>query len=203
MKLRIISTLLSLMVSTSLWAYGTGVSTYPLMPEKKLISTEFTGITSTGGGVGLQARYTQKLNATTIVEAGIGMSGGEFDSRIFAGADFEIFPDYQKQPRVAVKAYFENVKEFGLRRNVVGVTPTVSKGFNFWGNEGFPFLSVPVGLSLDTENQMYRTIISANFGIVGNLPIEGYKHWTASIEGIISVKDTYSGIFMGLTYPIN
>ena len=203
MKLRIFSSLIFLMTSASVWAYGTGISTFPLMPEKKLISTEFTGITSNGGGIGLQARYTQKLNSTTVLEAGIGMSGGQFDSRIFGSADFEIFPDYQRQPRVSLKANFENVKEFGLRRNVVGVTPTISKGFNFWGEEGFPFISFPVGLSLDTENQMYRTVISTNIGIVGNLPIEGYKHWTASVEGIINLKDTYSGIFMGLSYPIN
>lgn len=44
------------------FAYGTGVSTYPLEADQKLISTEFTGITSAGGGMGLQARFTQKLN---------------------------------------------------------------------------------------------------------------------------------------------
>ena len=38
------------------------------MTDKKLISTEFTGVTSTGGGVGVQARYTQKLNKLTTLD---------------------------------------------------------------------------------------------------------------------------------------
>ncbi|MBH48317.1 MAG: hypothetical protein CME71_09135, partial [Halobacteriovorax sp.] len=63
MKLRNIALILSLSaLSSTAWAYGTGYSSFPLSIEKRMLSTEVTGVTSTGGGMGVQARYTQKAN---------------------------------------------------------------------------------------------------------------------------------------------
>lgn len=188
--------------SSNLWAYGVGVSTYPLMTDKKLVTAEMTGITSTGGGMGLQARYSQKMNSALLLDAGVGLGAGDRSNRIFAGADYEIFPDYMNQPRFSIKTSLANAREFEKRRNILSTAPILSKGFSFWGEEAFPFIAVPVGLSLESGSKTYETLVAVSLGVTGNLPIEGYRHLAANIEGTINVKDSYSGIFMGISYPI-
>ncbi len=199
----LLSALVMLLASSSVWGYGTGISTYPLMLQKRYISAEFTGITSAGGGVGLQGRYTQKINDSIIWDIGLGMGGGERTSRVFAAADFELFPDYQRQPRVSIKINLENSKDFDVRKNSIGFAPTFSKGFLFWGKEAYPFISVPYNISLNSLGNTYQTNANFNVGVTGNLPIEGYKHLTATLEGTIKIKDSYSGIFLGISYPMN
>ena len=185
-------------------AYGTGISSFPLDVETKLISAEFTGITSTGGGLGMQARYTQKLTEKGAIDAGLGISGGERSARIFAGYDVELFPDYENQPRTSIKAFLENSKEFNSRRNILGLAPTISKGFVFWGKEAFPYLSLPYGISLDGTSNSYKTTISANLGISGIIPADvgPDKQLTANAEAIVGLKDSFSGVFFGVAYPI-
>ena len=203
--MKLVSLLASLMFlgSQTVFAYGTGYSQYPLLPEKRLVSTEFTGITSNGGGVGVQGRFTQKLNSKAVVDAGLGMSGGERDSRFFVGADYELFPDYGNQPRVSTRISFENAKEFDVRRNILSVAPTVSKGFSFWGEEAYPFISLPVAVNLDSDSKTYQSQMNLNLGVTGNLPISGYKHLIGSLEGTIDLKDSYTGVFLGVSYPLN
>lgn len=185
-------------------AYGMGLSTYPLKVETKLISAEFTGITSRGGGIGMQARFTDRLSESGTVDAGLGISGGERSARLFAGYDYELFPDYENQPRTSLKAFVENSKEFNARRNILGLAPTISKGFTFWGKEAFPYLSIPYGISLNGNNNSYSTTLSANIGISGLIPADvgADKQLTASAEAIIGLKDSFSGVFLGVAYPI-
>ena len=191
-------------VSQQAHAYGTGLSSFPLEVETKLLSAEFTGITSTGGGIGMQARYTQKLNEKGTVDAGLGISGGERSARLFAGYDYELFPDYEIQPRTSIKAFIENSKEFSARRNIIGFAPTVSKGFSLWGKEAFPYISLPYGISLNGNSSTYNTTLSANIGISGVIPADvgPDKQLTANAEAIIGVKDSFSGVFFGVAYPI-
>ncbi|MGZ3788667.1 MAG: hypothetical protein ACXVLQ_09105 [Bacteriovorax sp.] len=197
---------LAMMAGTSqkAHAYGTGLSSFPLEVETKLISAEFTGITSTGGGIGMQARYTQKLSEKSTIDAGLGISGGERSARLFAGYDVELFPDYENQPRTSIKAFVENSKEFESRKNILGVAPTFSKGFSFWGKEAFPYLSFPYGISLDGRSNSYKTTLSANLGLTGVIPADvgPNKQLTASAEAIVGLKDSFSGVFFGVAYPI-
>lgn len=195
--------LISLATSMNAFGYGTGYVTYPLMPEKRIVSTEFTGIASNGGGIGLQGRFTQRVNEKLIVDAGLGMAGGERDSRFFVGADYEIFPDYMKQPRFSTKVTYTNAKEFDVRRNIFSIAPTVSKGFSFWGNEAYPFFSLPVGVNLNGSSKTYESQINANMGITGNLPFEGYKNLMGTVETTIDIKDSFTAFFVGVSYPLN
>lgn len=190
--------------SHSAHAYGTGLSSFPLEVETKLISAEFTGITSTGGGIGMQARYTQKISEKGTIDAGLGISGGERSARLFAGYDYELFPDYENQPKTSIKAFIENSKEFRDRRNILGIAPTISKGFSFWGKEAFPYISLPYGISLNGNSNSYNTTLSANFGVSGVIPADvgPNKQLTANAEAIIGVKDSFSGAFFGVAYPI-
>jgi hypothetical protein len=203
MKNLLVKSAITAVISLSACGYGTGQSSYPLLPEKKLVGAEFTGITSTGGGVGVQGRYTQKINSKIVFDAGLGISGGERDSRFFLGTDYELFPDYMNQPRVSIRFNYENAKEFDVRRSILSIAPTVSKGFSFWGTEAFPFFSLPVGINLDGDSKTYESQINANFGVTGNIPLKGYKHLIGTIEGSIKVKDSYTGIFASISYPIN
>ncbi|MBC7714581.1 MAG: hypothetical protein H7177_14640 [Rhizobacter sp.] len=191
--------------STAAFGYGMGISTFPLQEDKKVLSAEVTGIVHNGSGVGLQARYTQKLTSTSTVDAGLGIAAGERSARLFAGYDYELFPDYDVQPRTSLKAFIENSKEFGTRRNIVGVAPTVSKGFDFWGHEAFPYLSLPYGISLDGKRNSYETTLSANLGISGTIAPEysmTSKPVTANAEVIVGLKDSFSGVFVGFGYPL-
>lgn len=194
---------LALVVTSKVFAYGTGISTYPLEAEDKLIGAELTGITSSGGGMGLQTRYTQKINEKATFDAGLGISGGEHSARAFLGTDVMLFPDFESQPRVSVKGFLENSKEFGVRRNILGLAPTFSKGYSFWGHEAYPYLSIPYGISLDGSRNSYQTTMSANLGVSGLLPKEwSGKQITANAEAVLSMKNSYSGFFVGFAYPI-
>ena len=199
----LLSALGLVLMSTNAWSYGTGISSYPIMLQQRFISAEFTGITSTGGGVGVQGRYTQKFNTNMIFDGGIGMGGGDRSSRIFAGVDFELYPDYQKQPRISVKGTINNAKEGDSRKTSLGVAPTFSKGFSFWGHEAYPFVAIPFNVSLDSNNSTYNTNANLNIGIAGAVPVDGFKHLTATFEGTINIKDSYTGLFLGVAYPFN
>ncbi|PIP95197.1 MAG: hypothetical protein COW00_13680 [Bdellovibrio sp. CG12_big_fil_rev_8_21_14_0_65_39_13] len=192
-----------LMAVSGAFAAGTGYSTYPLSMEKTLIGAEFTGITSNGGGVGVQGRFTQRVNSKFNYDAGIGISGGQRSSRIFAGADYELFPDYENQPKISLKSTIQNSKDFDRRVNSVSLAPTVSKGFSFWGEEAFPFISLPYAINLDSQSSTYNTSFNVNVGITGKLPIEGYSNLIGMLEATVSVKDSFTGIFAGVSYPIN
>ena len=102
-----------------------------------------------------------------------------------------------------VLGLFHQRKEFDVRRNIFTVAPTVSKGFSFWGNEAFPFFSLPVGVNLNGDSKTYETQINANLGITGNLPIEGYRNIMGTVETTVDVKDSFTAFFVGLSYPLN
>lgn len=194
-----------LATANKVFAYGMGISTFPLELDKKIISAEVTGVVSHGSGLGLQARYTQKLNEASSFDAGLGIAGGERSTRIFAGYDYELFPDYDTQPRTSIKAFIENSKEFESRKNILGIAPSISKGFSFWGHEAFPYLSLPYGLRLDGNKNTYGTSLSANIGVSGIIPREyaaTSKPITANAEIILALKNSFSGIFFGFGYPL-
>tara|TARA_B100000029_G_scaffold2821_1_gene3423 strand:+ start:3106 stop:3723 length:618 start_codon:yes stop_codon:yes gene_type:complete len=202
--LKLLSGLIAtILFSTLSWSSGIGISSYPLMIDKKYVSLEMTGVLSSEGGFGVQGRYTQKLHSKMTLDAGLGISGGKRSGRIFAGLDYEFFPDYMKQPRFSVKALIQNVKEGMNRKNMFGITPVFSKGFSFWGIEGFPYASIPLAISLNGSEKSYETIANLSVGLTGKIPFQGYRHLTANLEGMLNIKDSYSGLFCGLAFPMN
>ena len=195
--------LLSVVFPITVFGYGLGISTHPLGLQKKIINAEVGGVISNGTGAGVQARYVQKINPVMVIDGGIGASGGDRSSRFFLGSDFLILPDYGYQPRFSLKTTLENAKEFGGRHNILSVSPTVSKGFSFWGYEAYPFVGLPVGLNLDNDSKTYNSQIMAALGATGRIPIKGYERFMANLEGNINIKDGYSSVFVGISYPLN
>jgi hypothetical protein len=190
-------------LSAQAFGHGMGLSSYPLELGRNMFSTEFTGVTSSGGGVGLQGRYSRKINEKMVFDAGFGISGGERNSRFFVATDYEIFPDYMEQPKFSIRTSIENAKEFGIRKNIISIAPKISKGFSFWGAEAFPYFAIPLGINLDSDNKQYESQLAMNLGITGNLPIEGYRNILGILETTIGVKDSYTALFAGFSFPIN
>lgn len=124
----------------SLLAAGTGQTVYPLKENEKMIAAEFLGVVQEEGGIGLQGRYTQKLVEKLNFDFGLSVSGGERSSSFFVGGEYEIFPDYEYQPRFSVRSFYENLKLGGERRHQFKISPTVSKQFDFWDIQGIRML---------------------------------------------------------------
>lgn len=186
------------------WGANVGISTFPLVQNKKFLSAEFNSVVSKGGGDGVQGRFTQRVSESISIDAGIGVNGGiRATGRAFVGADFEVYPDYVNQPRFSVKAALENAKEIIGRVNKVTFAPTISKGFSFWGKEAYPFVSFPLGLGLMNSSSRYETIANLNFGINGKIPLSGMAHLIGVIEASVSLKDSYSSINAGVSFPMN
>ena len=201
--MKFVTVILLALGMSQLFAHGVGLSSYPLELQKNMFSTEITGITSNGGGIGLQGRFSRKINEYTVLDAGFGISGGERNSRFFVAADYEIFPDHLKQPKFSLRTSLENAKEFGTRRNIIGIAPKLSKGFSFWGHEAFPYLAMPMSINLDGDNKQYESQLGMNVGITGNLPFEGYRKILGVLETTVGVKDSYTAFFAGVSFPLN
>lgn len=180
--------------------YGMGVVSRPFEMKKKMVSAEFAGVFNNGSGAGMQARYRQEINEKVNFDAGIGAAGGERASRFFIGADIEMFPDYGNQPRISTRTSITRASEFNQTHTILGIAPTVSKGLSFWGQEAYPFVAIPLGLNLGEQNT-YQTQAALSAGMAMNLPIEGYNNLIANVEMNVNLKDSYNGLFAGLTYP--
>jgi hypothetical protein len=196
-----------LFAALSLWtwsyahSYGIGLSSFPMAEEAKTLSAELTGIMTDDGGAGLQARYSQRLTSRFHLDAGAGLGAGDRSMRIFAGIDSEIYPDYMNQPRISVKSWLSRAEEYDRGRTHLGVAPVVSKGFSFWGKEAFPYVAIPLTLALDGSSKTYETTLQTSLGINGNLPIEGYEKFLGTVEFNLDLKDSFTGILVGLAYP--
>ena len=197
---------LSLMLmAPSLHARGVGISALPLPVGQKLISTEFTGILSKGGGIGFQGRFSRKIRPLTTLDLGVGMSGGDHSSQAFVGVDTEVLPEYRNQPRVSVKGYLESAKEAGTRQNRLAMAPTLSKGFSFWGHVAYPHISFPYSIDLDANNKTYATSLSTNLGVSGILPIRGQssKPLIGHAEAVIGLKNGHTGLMVGVSWMMD
>ena len=204
MNVKTFSLLLALGLSTSALAHVVAYSTLPLPKDKKLFSSEMTGDVSDGGGVGIQGRFVYVPTMVKgNVDAGFGLAGGERSMRFFTGYDYEIFPDYKEQPRISLKSMFEWVKEDGEGIKRFSAAPTLSKGFSFWGKEGYPYVSMPVGIALNGNQSTYQNYAELAVGISGQLPVAGYSYLMANVEANISLANSSSGVRVGVSYPFN
>lgn len=203
--MKTILSLLTLIVSAESFAYGLGVSTHPFEIDKKVITTQATGTmaNNNGTGAGIQARYYQRLTQELNLDGGFGVSNSTQERNLFFGTDYVLFPEYQNQPRVSLKGLISNSKEENLNRNNLGLAPTVSKGFVIRDREIYPFIAVPMNVSLESKENQYKGTAALAFGATGNLPIQGLEKLTASVEANLNLKNTYNSAYLGVSYPLN
>ena len=179
-----------------------GVSAHPFTMKKHIFTTEVGSYLTNGTGTGITAKYFQRVNDRVNFDAGFGITDGDRASRMFMGADVEMTPDYGRQPRFSVKGSLETEKIDGERINSFGAAPTISKGFSFWGNEAFPFVSLPVKISLNDSTSEYETVTALATGITGRLPVAGMRDLTGNVEANFSLRNGYTALVMGLSLPI-
>lgn len=194
---------LSLFISTSLFASTVGISTYPIIFQKNILSMEFNGIMSEGGGVGIQGRYSRIVSERTILDAGVGLSAGNKTNAIFFGGNYEIYADYHKQPKVTIRGQWESSNEYGARYNIISLTPIISKGFVASNKNIFPHISFPYSINLNSADASYKTTLSTALGITGNLPFKGYENLIGTLEARFSLSNSYSGLFAGISFPVD
>lgn len=179
-----------------------GLSAHPFSMQKQVLSTEFTNYMSNGTGMGIEAKYFQRVSEIINFEVGIGVTDGDRSNRIFAAADFMVFPDYGNQPRVSVKGMFETTNFDGERINAFGVAPTVSKGFSFWGNEAFPYAALPIKIGLNSDQNTYETQTAFAAGITAPIAMTGYESLIANFEANIDLNNSYTGFVVGIALPL-
>lgn len=199
---RILIGLLSSTFAMGAFATTIGMSNHPFLMKKHIITTEYNNYLNDGSGMGLTAKYLQKVNDKMNFDAGFGFTDGERASRFFMGADYQIIPDYGRQPKFSLKGIAETENTDGSRINSFGVAPTLSKGFAFWGKEAFPFIALPMKVSLNTNEKEYETSTSIAMGITGRLPIADMKNVVGNIETNISLRNSYSALVMGVSIPV-
>lgn len=181
-----------------------GNSTFPMKFKKNLLTTQFNAIVSDNGGAGFEGRYTKIVGPKIAVDGGVGISGGtRMSAKLFAGFDYELLPDYDHQPRFSLKTTYENEKQYDDRINSFSVAPTLTKGFNFWGKEGFPFAALPIGVDFNAAKKTYETTLNLNFGVAGQIPLQGMKDLIGNIETSFNLKDSYSTIALGVSFPLD
>lgn len=195
--------LISFFSSLQIFPYGTGISTHPIDEKQGLITTEFTSFFSKGSGAGMQARYTTKLFSNFTAEAGFGFSNGARSNRLFLAGDIEILPDYDRQPRFSTKVGYENANEFNGRHHIFSATPLVSKGIAVNTFPLYPYAGIPIGLTLNSNEQNYKIRTAVIAGLTAKLPFEGTEKMLINAELQVNVTNSFSGILAGVSLPIN
>ncbi len=190
------------MVCTSGFATTVGLSTHPFTMNKSVVTTEFNSYLSAKGGMGITAKYFQRVNGKLNVDAGVGVTDGERANRLFAGADYELFPDYGRQPRVSAKTILETMEVDGDRINSIAIAPTLSKGFAIYGKEAFPFVALPMSVGLNTDEGTYETSTALSAGITGRLPIRGFESLVGNLETNFNLRNSYTALVMGISMPL-
>lgn len=190
-------------LTNPVWALGEGLSSYPIPEDQALLTTELTNFVNNGQGMGIQARYTRKINTLLQVDAGLGFSDGEHQNRIFVASNYELFPDYGHQPKVLIRGLLENGRELRSRRTTLGLGPLFTKEIKSTEASFHPFLGVPIGLALDQNSRSYQIRAHLSLGLTGKIPFIGMENLLYNFEGNINVQNSYSMLYCGISYPLN
>ena len=179
--MNIITLLLLLSISLA-QASVVGISTHPLGEEARVLSAELTGYMSQRQEMAMGLRYTQEVDPYTLID--VTASGGQ-DARglqLGAGADFALLREDIYQPRVSIKPTFQFQKYEAYSASLLGVAPTIRKGFSANGFEFFPFVAVPAGMKINNANDNFVYYASLSLG--ASMPFPG----AASEKLLLSVE---------------
>jgi hypothetical protein len=175
-----------------------GVSMHPFGTNENILNSEVTSRFSNGSSNGMQLRYLHSFNSKFNVDGGFRVFKNN-SSTLFAAATYEIFPDFGNQPQIALKAIYEKDRLNGVNVNNFGIVPTIGKGYDFWGYPAYPYIGIPLKLSLIDDTDEYQYISSVTIGATGNVPFEGFESVLANLEANVDVENSYSYIALGLS----
>ncbi len=180
------------------FASNVGISVHPLETEARILSTEYTGRLSNGSSQGLQVRYLHTYTSELNFDAGFQVSKEDI-STLFAGATYEFYPDFENQPKIAARGFIERERNNDQNVTNFGIAPIVSKGYSFSGYPAYPYVSLPMRLSLVELGDDYIFRSSLAMGISGNLPFEGFTNVVGNVEANVNLKDSFSSLSVGLS----
>jgi hypothetical protein len=135
--------LLLVLMTTSSFASVMGISTHPLNRRARVFSAEMTGYMSQRNEMGMGVRYTHETRKKQMVDFTV--AGGQ-DSRALilgGGMDFNLLSETLHQPKVSIKPYLQMHKFEDQQFNLIGMAPSLRKGFSVEGYEVFPYLALP------------------------------------------------------------
>lgn len=170
-------------LSSTSYASIVGISTHPLNEEARVLSAEMTGYMSQRNEMGMGLRYTQEVAPNRLLD--LTAAGAQNSRSLVAGGgmDFAILKEDVSQPRVSIKPYLQYLKTDDQRQNLIGVAPTIRKGFSIQGNEFFPYLAIPTGMRLDSNKDSFDYYASLTLGTSMNFPGAGTDKLLLSVEG--------------------
>ena len=172
--------LIFLAIPFSAFSSIVGVTTHPLSDEARVLSAEMTGYMSQRNEMGAGLRYTQGFNGNLLDVTAAGAQDSQ-SMLIGAGVDLEVLREDVHQPRVSVKPYAQQLRFERESSTLVGVAPTLRKGISAAGKEVFPFISLPSGINLTSEEQEVNFYSSLSFGASMAIP-QSQERLVLSIE---------------------
>jgi len=175
-----------------------GVSTHPLEGGSHLINTEFISDFGNEDSYGVQAKYLHQLSSRLNLDAGFRVLKSDFSSLLLSGT-YELFPDYEYQPQISLKAFYEFENFSSGNRNHLGLAPILGKGFSFWGVPAFPYVSAPIGVRLDNDSSETQLVSSVVLGVSGKIPYENLSKVIANLETNLNLKNSSSSVALGVS----
>lgn len=200
MRKNLIGSLFLVFLSGHAWGYGTGALVFPREKGDFLLSVEAMGILNKGDGFGAQFRTFYQVSEDLSLSGGMGFSSGERENRFFISADYTIFPDYQKQPRISLNLTWENAEEFDTRNNRISIAPVFSKGLKFKTTSFYPYISFPMGIMLNTDSKRYESYMDLNIGLNVEVMRREKSSLLVNSELGIGLNDSFNVISVGLGY---
>lgn len=174
-------------------AENVGLSAYELsIKEKNYLTAEAVAKFTNETGVGFQARWTHLYTEKIKFDGGYAFNSGHRDQRLFAGLDYEIFPDYKLQPRISLKGLVDFVKSGSHFGVLLGVAPIVSKGVAIGSVHTYPFVALPIKRLFSSHSQFE---IGINWGVGVSLGDRG----VVTFESNINLGNTSGSILIGLS----
>jgi hypothetical protein len=146
-----------------------GVTTHPLSDDARVLSAEMTGYMSQRNEMGAGIRYTQGFDGNLL---DVTAAGGQSSRSMILGAgmDFEILREDINQPRVSMKPFVQQMNFERESSTIMGAAPSLRKGTAVFGQEIFPYLSLPNGIKLDGDTQEFVFQSSLTAGASMALP---------------------------------
>jgi hypothetical protein len=175
--------MLILLASASSYASIVGISTHPLNQGARVFSAEMTGHLSQRQEVGMGLRYTQEIHENKLLDLII--SGAQISRGLTMGGgiDVVIFDEDMTQPRISIKPHYQLQKYESDVYSLLGMAPTLRKGFSLRGNEFFPYAALPTGIKIDNDTDEFVYYSNLALGLSLPFPVHNKDPLLVSIEG--------------------
>ena len=167
-----------------------------LEPGKFSLGVEPEVTLTDGAGLGVNFKYTQGVSDLINLQGLIGTGGGPRQFRVGGSANFDFFPDTDRQPGigVATRAIWYQLPNNGQLE--LQAIPYIHKSFHnsTGGADVDPFLAVPIGYAFATGN--YTPISSIALGC----NFKQTEHITYIAELGVNINSSESTVSGGLVW---